>query len=583
MPAGKALGCSDVLGNPLGLIDSVGTGVFEFVRGGFGGIVAGDAQQVGGAAKALVRGVIGGATGSTAKLTGSLERLVRGATGTSRHRDDSGERASLLEDVARLGAGILTPMQGANSLTSFTRGVGSGLVGVVAAPLVGTLMVTTELLRTVHEHVQFDQGKGGQDVRVRPPRSAADCAPLAPLSECMLTHLCVRVTGAAHGGPVPASELSGQMVCTVLVGADEKLRFACELSEWPDGMRWPAPLLVRVHALSQTLTLQLRHLNVTRAGGRERPAATAVGERTITVAEARELCAQAEHPAGARGARGARRVWCARPRACPPRGANVHARPRPRARPDDRPACLCPALPSSARARASSPLRPLSLTVRLPLTQPGALASAYLQLQLAICDGTRDPLAWATACVSAMGGEGAEVAPAAPAVVLATGAAGAPPSSRRVSVIVSAHKVECEGSLLGRHVSYLLTVALGEQRWEVARRFSDFRRLHAELCSAFPTPMQGASAQMPSKELLPTLRDKALEASRRMPQLQQYVQWLLLNDDTRRSEQLMLFLDVQQRGHADLWLQSVGMVGGANAAALAYASLTMSQRSYSES
>lgn len=264
---------------------------------------------MGGAAKALVRGVIGGATGSTAKITGSLERLVRGATGTRRPADERAERASLLEGVASLGAGLLSPMQGATSLTSFTRGVGSGLVGVVAAPLVGTLMVTTELLRTVHAHVQFEL-HAGTDVRVRPPRAPLDCAPLRPLAECMLTHLCLRVTGAAHGGPVPTGAQDGEVVCRVLAGGEERLRFGCALADWPDGMRWPRPLLLRLDSASQALTLQLHHVGAAAAGAREHRGGALVGERVLSVAEARELCRDPEMQTGVRGAyRSIRRVW----------------------------------------------------------------------------------------------------------------------------------------------------------------------------------------------------------------------------------------------------------------------------------
>jgi hypothetical protein len=152
--------------------------------------------------------------------------------------------------------------------------------------------------------------------------------------------------------------------------------------------------------------------------------------------------------------------------------------------------------------------------------------------------------------------------------------AAAASAPRRVAVSVHAYRVESDGRLFERHVLYLLAVALGEFRWEVARRFSDFRRLHDELTTAFHVSMKGAASQMPGKELLPSLRDKELEASRRMPQLQQYLQWLLLNDETRCSEQLMAFLDVLPRGHRRVWLQSVGSVGGQNAAAVAFAGAT---------
>lgn len=205
----------------------------------------------------------------------------------------------------------------------------------------------------------------------------------------------------------------------------------------------------------------------------------------------------------------------------------------------------------------------------MPITQPGALASAYLQIQIAMCDGTRDPVSWATACVAAMGGERA---PAIAAVLASPRAAAFVP--RRVSVAVRAHRVERDERVFQRHVVYLLAVALGEFRWEVARRFSDFQRLNDELRAEYPVSMKGAATQLPAKELLPTLRDKELEASRRMPQLQQYLQWLLLSDDTRRSEQLMGFLEVLSRGHAHVWLQSVGSVGGQNAAAVAFENTT---------
>lgn len=493
-----------------------------------------------------MRGVIGGATGSTAKITGSLERLVRNVTGTSRRRG-AGEQANLLQDFAELGAGIIDmPRAGAarGGLLGFTRGVGTGLVSVVTAPLVGTLMVTTELLNTVHEHVQFEDG-GGRNVRVRPARADDACAPLLPLAECMITHLCVRVVGAAHGGPVPTSAGGGAIVCSVLVGSQLKLKTSCPLSEWPSGMRWPQPLLVRVHALSQPLVLQLTHLP---SGQRQ---GTPVGACEVSMAEARQLAAQAELAAAEDPLRRPR-VWCAR----------AH---RARRRPRRQRSGARDRLHTRARAeRAACP--PARRARRVPITHTGALATAYLQVQIAVCDGTREPVAWAAGSVAAMA-DPTEQGSLPGRLPSASQPAYAP---RRVSVSVNSHRILKERSMFERHVVYVVVVALGDERWEVARRFSDFRRLHDELTRSFPLSMRAAAAQIPHKEVLPTLRDKELEASRRMPHLQQYVQWLMLNDDTRRSPPLMQFLEVQQRGHSETWLQSVGSVGGQNAAMLSW-------------
>ena len=71
----KILGSSDLIGNPVGLIDKLGTGVVEFFNEPRKGFLQGPAQFGKGIAKgvnSLVSNVIGGGLDTVSKITGSL-------------------------------------------------------------------------------------------------------------------------------------------------------------------------------------------------------------------------------------------------------------------------------------------------------------------------------------------------------------------------------------------------------------------------------------------------------------------------------------------------------------------------------
>lgn len=76
------LGSSDMIGNPLGLVDKLGTGVFEFFSEPTKGLIKGPDEFVGGigkGVKSLVTNVVSGGFGSISKISGSLYSVVKDA------------------------------------------------------------------------------------------------------------------------------------------------------------------------------------------------------------------------------------------------------------------------------------------------------------------------------------------------------------------------------------------------------------------------------------------------------------------------------------------------------------------------
>ena len=73
---GKLLGHSEMLGNPFGVIQGMGSGVAGAVRGVGEGIVRRDGRQIVRGGRLLMGTVLGGAAGLGARLTGSLHSIV---------------------------------------------------------------------------------------------------------------------------------------------------------------------------------------------------------------------------------------------------------------------------------------------------------------------------------------------------------------------------------------------------------------------------------------------------------------------------------------------------------------------------
>lgn len=76
----KILGSSDLIGNPIGLVDKLGSGVFEFFNEPRKGMLKGPAEFVGGMGKgvqALVTNIVGGSFEAVSKVTGSLYGIAK--------------------------------------------------------------------------------------------------------------------------------------------------------------------------------------------------------------------------------------------------------------------------------------------------------------------------------------------------------------------------------------------------------------------------------------------------------------------------------------------------------------------------
>lgn len=201
-----------------------------------------------------------------------------------------------------------------------------------------------------------------------------------------------------------------------------------------------------------------------------------------------------------------------------------------------------------------------------------------LRVRCALCSGSDEPVAWAARSAAQRFDEGPHdtgSGPEPPGRAVDRGAparsltftSGAMPSGR-ASVALGGHRVADPTAHGATFAEYSVLVTLGDRRWAVWRRFSDFRRLHAELARRFPAAVRASRAQLPARELLPGLRDKYLEGSRRLPRLQQYCQWLLLNEHTRGSHEFMTFLGVQAQGLGTMWRAALAPVGSAAAFAV---------------
>ena len=80
----KLIGSSDLLGNPVGFVDKLGSGVFEFINEPRKGLIKGPKEFVGGIGKgvtSLVTGVVSASFGSVSLITGSLYSIAKNVTG----------------------------------------------------------------------------------------------------------------------------------------------------------------------------------------------------------------------------------------------------------------------------------------------------------------------------------------------------------------------------------------------------------------------------------------------------------------------------------------------------------------------
>jgi len=197
----KVLGSVDIIGNPIGLIDKLGTGVFEFFNEPRKGLLKGPkefAEGIGKGVKSLVSGVISGGFGSVSRITGSLYTVVRGVGGDDDAYDRINRNDNILEgvyhgvkggleDLAEGVAGLLLkPLQGAEAggVGGFLKGVGSGLLGAVTAPLSAVLRVGTSVTTGIANTATFlRNGRVVRKGRFRFPRPVGARRIIEPYNE----------------------------------------------------------------------------------------------------------------------------------------------------------------------------------------------------------------------------------------------------------------------------------------------------------------------------------------------------------------------------------------------------------------
>lgn len=183
----KVIGSSDILGNPIGLVDKLGTGVFEFLNEPRKGALKGPkgfVEGVGKGVKSLVGNVISAGFGSVGKITGSLYNVlneVRRDEETEELKESDNVIGGVVQgfkggatDIASGLKGIFTkPWRGAKKggFKGLAKGIGSGLIGAVTAPVAAVLRVGNSIATGVaNTGVLIAKGKVKPQGRQRFPR-----------------------------------------------------------------------------------------------------------------------------------------------------------------------------------------------------------------------------------------------------------------------------------------------------------------------------------------------------------------------------------------------------------------------------
>ena len=168
----RILGSSELLGNPIGLIDKLGTGVYEFFNEPAKGLLQGPkgfVSGVGKGVKSLVSNVIGGSFESVSKITGSLYKIV----GQDKQAGNSITQKLGINDLTSGVAGIvIKPYEGLKTrgAAGLMIGVGSGVFGALVSPVAAVLhfsaTVSSEVAKTANKLHNSQSHRG----RVRFPR-----------------------------------------------------------------------------------------------------------------------------------------------------------------------------------------------------------------------------------------------------------------------------------------------------------------------------------------------------------------------------------------------------------------------------
>lgn len=125
LQAYRLVGSADIIGNPIGLVEDLGSGVLQFLKITKGEVL-GDAQTRGEGVKVLGKTIVKSGASTVAKITGSLDKFV----GEFAEEDDSANK----EDE-KPATGI-APIDGG---IQFAKDFGKGLTGIFTKPVQGAM------------------------------------------------------------------------------------------------------------------------------------------------------------------------------------------------------------------------------------------------------------------------------------------------------------------------------------------------------------------------------------------------------------------------------------------------------------
>ncbi|KAI9909632.1 hypothetical protein PsorP6_014607 [Peronosclerospora sorghi] len=206
MQAYRLIGSADIIGNPIGLVEDLGSGVVEFLKITKGELT-GDAHTRGEGVKVLGKTIVKSGASSVAKITGSLDKFVgefadddNDASGGSDPSSTDNVGVKFAKDLGRGFTGIFTkPVEGAmkGGVTGLVQGTVQGITGPGVVLLKGLTATSHNLALGVQSTVVDRSPFGG---RRRKPKLVENGKLIAEFDEAYYkpTLLILEVLGA-HG------------------------------------------------------------------------------------------------------------------------------------------------------------------------------------------------------------------------------------------------------------------------------------------------------------------------------------------------------------------------------------------------
>ncbi|CAH0476294.1 unnamed protein product [Peronospora belbahrii] len=173
LQAYRLVGSADIIGNPIGLVEDLGSGVVEFLKITKGELTTGDAQTRGEGVKVLGKTIVKSGASSVAKITGSLDKFVGEFAGDSKSDTSGGNDLSstdnagvkFAKDLGRGFTGIFTkPVEGAmkGGVTGLVQGTVQGITGPGVVLLKGLTSTSQNLALGVRSTVVNRSPFGGR-------------------------------------------------------------------------------------------------------------------------------------------------------------------------------------------------------------------------------------------------------------------------------------------------------------------------------------------------------------------------------------------------------------------------------------